>query len=153
MGWRDAGRSLDDVGDWLPAALLILTDGAAEPTDPQDEIAAVRLARRLATGTISIVAGCAHPSADWRDAVRQAGADHAFLVSTDRGGHRGSPLEGAVEFGDDVCPALHVRRDSKTVLNVCGRHHDRMVLVRRHLDRWCLGRKTECPHWQGLPDE
>ncbi|MBE0616330.1 MAG: hypothetical protein IH608_00195, partial [Proteobacteria bacterium] len=36
-------------------------------------------------------------------------------------------------------------------LSLCGRHRDRMVLVVRHLERWCLGDHETCPHWKYGP--
>lgn len=148
--WKHPGLGLDALTrSAKPVATLLVVAG--EPEDDEQLLAAVRLARRLATGRLEIVAGSVHPTARWLEAVQVAGADRALLVARPER-HRlwGSPqLDDAVELGTHICPELHATQEQGTALSVCGTHRDRMVLAWHHFERWCLRNKEDCPHWRG----
>lgn len=147
--WSNPALGLDALAGAPPRVRAILVVGLGPPDDEQ-LVATIRLARRLAGGPLEVIAGSVHPTALWRESVRRAGADRAFLVSPPSAWCPGKPPFGdAVELGDGVCPALHAGDDRKVAWSVCGRHNDRMVLARHHFDRWCLAANEECPHWQG----
>jgi hypothetical protein len=152
--WKRWGHPLlgvDAVASSSPRVVAFLVVGLGRP---DDELlpAAIGLARRLADGPITVIAGSTHPCALWLQSVRRAGADRAlFLSSVGTRRCDDPPLDGAVELGEGICPALHARDAQKTALSVCGRHRDRMILARHHFDRWCLAAKDECPSWRGTP--
>jgi len=148
--WSHAGLGLEAVACAGPAVAQVLVV-ESDPDEDEQILAAIRLTRRLASPAVTVVAGSEHPSADWRESVRRAGADRALLVplATKRGRRMSGPLEGAQELGDGICPELHALHDPRCALSVCGRHSDRMVLARHHFVRWCLAGKETCPHWQG----
>lgn len=150
--WTDAVRGLDAVTSSPPSAvrLVVLARG---PDEDEAVFAATRLARRLTTEPLEIIAGTPSPTLVWLESAIEAGVDQAALFAWDQGGHQEPPLQGAAELSHLICPALHARREQSATLSVCGRHHDRMVLARHHFDRWCLATKEECPHWRGGRDE
>jgi len=150
--WSHPGLGLDALANSSPRVVSLLVVGIG-PEDDEQLLAAVRLARRLATGPLEVVAGNVHPSARWLEAVREAGADLTLLVPQPKHCRlcKKPPLDDVVELGCNICPELHAKHEQKTTLSVCGRHKDRMVLARHHFDRWCLTSKEDCPHWQGEP--
>lgn len=150
--WSHPGLGLDVLANASPRVVSFIVVGLGLDDDEQ-LFAVVRLACRLATGPLEVVAGIVHPSALWLESVRQAGADRAFLVPPPKNCRRleKPPLDDVVELSDGICPELHVKHGEDVSLSVCGRHKDRMVLARQHFDRWCFGKKEQCPHWHGEP--
>jgi len=150
--WSQPGLALDLITSSSPRVVSLLVIGTG-PEDDEQLFAAVRLARRLATGPLEVVAASVHPSARWRESVREAGVDLALLVPQPQ--HcllcKKPPLDVVVELGVGICPELHAKHEQGVTFSVCGRHKDRMVLARHHVERWCLAKKEDCPHWQGEP--
>lgn len=147
--WSHPGLALEALANPAAPRMVSLLVVGTGPDDDEQLFAAVRLARRLATGPLQVVAATAHPSAPWRESVRAAGADLALLVSRPKTGRSSKepPLEHVVELGGGTCPALHAKREREITLSVCGRHADRLVLARHHVERWCLAKQQDCPHW------
>jgi hypothetical protein len=144
--WRHPGPALDAlaIADPKIEGLVALGSG---PEDEEELIAAIRLARRLQPGPLSVIAGTEHPSARWYGMVCRAGVDRALFVSPPGGcGREQPPLADAVELGAGICPALHVQHDPRGALSVCGQRGDAMVLARQHLARWCVVAPSRCPH-------
>jgi|GEM_PF-1608538 len=150
--WTHPVLGLDAVTGARPRVTEILVVGLGA-SDHEQLIASIRLARRLATGPLEVVAAGAHPTQSWFESVQKAGADLALVVSWPEPGRwsQEPPLRDVAELGGAICPELHARHEQDVTLSVCGRHRDRMVLVRHHFDRWCLANKEDCPHWQGEP--
>lgn len=150
--WSHPGPGLDAIASASSRMVSILVVGIG-PEDDEQLLAAVRLARRLASGPLEVVAGIVHPSARWVESVRKAGADIALLVPQPKPFElcKTPPLYDVVELGRGICPELHAERAQGTTLSVCGRRKDLMVLARHHFDRWCFSNKEHCPHRLGEP--
>lgn len=150
--WNHPGLALDAMTNSSMRVRMLLVIGS-ERADDEQLFATIRLARRLVGGSVKVIAGNVHPSAGWLASVHQAGVDQALLVpKPQKWRWPGGPLlDNAVELDSSLCPELHVRDEQKVTASVCGRYLDRMVLTRRHFDRWCLAKKEDCPHWQGGP--
>lgn len=143
--WPDAVQGVESLAGAPAVAVLFYSE--APDSEAATLAAALRLARRFAGEECSLAVSSPHPSQEWIDAARRAGADRILVTQGDAGGRRGRvPLGRALEV--EPCPALHVWTDGSTTLSVCGRHRDRMVLCQGHLERWCLGHNDACPHWR-----
>ncbi|MBN1945743.1 MAG: hypothetical protein JW797_08695 [Bradymonadales bacterium] len=153
--WADTGQVIESFDSWPPSTVLLVA--TREPDETERVCGTLRLFRHLANGRMRMMVGSGHPSAAWCASVLAAGADQVLLVprswergrQDERNPEEKPPLQQAIELDADICPALHVRRDGDVILSVCGRHADRMVLARHHLERWCLAAKDRCPHWGG----
>lgn len=148
--WDDLALGLEAASRTAPRVDQVLLIGGTA-ADDRSIGATLRLVRQLAHEPVTVTAGHAHPSRDWRRSVGEAGADRAILVvgPTMQAARDKPPLEDALDLGANICPALHVRYAREATLSVCGRHKNRLVLAASHLKRWCLSRKEACPHWQG----
>jgi hypothetical protein len=146
--WPHVAPGLDAVASAIPRVDRVLVVGRT-PVEDDRAVAAIRLSRRLAGGSLTVIAGQERPTRAWREAVCAAGADSALVVARrdEYEGRPDPPLDDAREVGADVCPELHVVHERGVTLSVCGRHRDSMVLARHHLDRWCLAAHDQCPHW------
>lgn len=149
--WSHPALGLDAIANASPPVVALLVI-ATDAEDDEQLVAAVRLARQLATTPLEVVAASVHPSLRWLESVREAGADRALLVPRPNQCRRCKqpPLDDVVELSGSLCPELHAKSEHKVSLSVCGKHNDRMVLARHHFDRWCLAAKEACPHWQGV---
>lgn len=141
--WPDVPRGLAKLLDTPDAQVLLLTE--APDIEHDLLIAAVRLVHALVANGGSIVVASPHPSVDLIDSLRPVGVDHVWVVERPGFGRKAS-IQNVSEISATVCPHLHSKTGGGTTLTVCGRHHDRMVLARHHLDRWCLRYNGECPH-------
>lgn len=131
---------------------------AAEPMDRQvllvttapdiDQAALVAVLRLIqALGRCEVTVASPHPSTDWAASLEPLGVDHLWVV--DQGPmDRGTRLRNPTEVRGNICSHLHARSYGATTLSVCGRHHDRLVLARHHLETWCLSGGDGCPHLQ-----
>ncbi|MBN2499051.1 MAG: hypothetical protein JXR96_30960 [Deltaproteobacteria bacterium] len=141
--WPDVLRGLASLRDAPDAKVLLYVETPDEEHDRL--VAALKLIRGLEQGHRDIVLASPHPSSDWVDSLRSFGVDHLWTV-----GHRGADgpagLDRIAQIQGGVCPHLHSRTARGVSLSVCGCHHDRMVLARHHLDRWCLRDGRGCPH-------
>ena len=144
--WPDTMQGLASLPASRIAEVLLLT------LEPDAEVSVlvttVRLVRKLVGPAVTIVVASPYPSEAWLRPLKEASVDHVWLV--ERPGRerlgRGEP-ERVREIGSDICPALHSRAEAGSTLSVCGCRHDRMVLARHHLKRWCLGAYQRCPTW------
>lgn len=108
--WSHPGLGLDAIVNASPCVVSLVVVGIG-PEDDEQFFAAIRLARRLATTRLEVVAGSVHPSARWLESVRQAGADLVLLVPQPGHcrWHKKPPLDDVVELGGDVCPELRAQ--------------------------------------------
>lgn len=110
---------------------------------------AVRLAKRLWGQAVTVAVVTPHPSTEWLSDAFEEGASYLMLPAT-----RNLVTEPSQAFGEirlalrDLCPSLHQRVKRNVPLCVCGCHRDLMVLTSHHLNRWCVGKHHECPHWR-----
>lgn len=149
--WTDAIQCLCGLGDTENGSLLLITDR------PKCElgclVATAGMVKKLAGDAISITVASPYPTWEWITRLKDCGIDHFWTVQRTNGlKRRRIDVSRGLETGPSLCPALHVQVDGQITLSVCGRHCDRMVLARHHLERWCLSHHTECPHWQGGAD-
>lgn len=149
--WPDALQGIAALRGLPAKEVLLLT---LRPDEEAAELlAAVRLiheTRETGGAPVRVIVGSPHPSDDWVAPLREAGIDQVWWVvppGGPRGRGRCSPGPAA-SVGQQVCPALHAGTEGGTSLSLCGRHDDRMVLGSGHLERWCLRRHRECPHWK-----
>jgi hypothetical protein len=151
--WGHPGVALDAMST-MPSTVTQLLVIDIEVGDQERTAATIHLARRIAVGPLQVIAGSLHPTRQWSESVRRAGADRVLFIARRKAGwHLRNPhLTEVVELDDRVCPALHVTHDQDLTLSVCGRRHDRMVLARPHLDGWCLKHNSACPHWRPASD-
>lgn len=151
FGWRqwpDVVQGLLGFCESSHGSVLLVSDRPDE--EIESLLATVGLVRQLAGKDVSIVVASPHPSEEWLGPLKECGIDHVWVI--DRSTRpKADRLDGPgkLEAPRAICPALHVRTGERLTLSVCGRHGDRMVLARHHLERWCLGRNEDCPHWRG----
>lgn len=147
--WGHPGAGLDAIASSAsgPAVVVVIATG---PADDEQLVATIRLTRHVTTGPVRVIAASEHPSPDWVESVRRAGADLTlFAPRPDRSLFRCGPaLQDTIELGGGICPALHACTQDEATLSVCGRRNDKMVLARHHFERWCFAAKEDCPHWQ-----
>ena len=145
--WADAGCALEAVAEGAGWMAVVSDDPAEGPA----AAATIRLAHRMAPSAITVSAASAQPSAMWVDAVRRAGVDSASLVpeALARAWRRAPVARGDPEIRDGLCPSLLSRKKQGRVVCLCGRQPVDVMLARRHLVRWCLGRGKACPWARG----
>jgi len=141
--WPDMPRGLASLLDVHGAQVLLLTD--APETEHDALVAALKLVHALARDDCNVVVASPHPSAGLIESLASCDVDQVWVVNG-RHSRRTAPLENVLGLDHDVCPYLHTSTEDGTTLSVCGSHHDRMVLARHHLDRWCLKNDGNCPH-------
>lgn len=149
--WPDALQGVAALGDLPAGEVLLLT--LRPDVETADILAAVRLIRQIPGGgrpPVRIIVGSPYPAEEWVAPLREAVIDQVWWVPRPGGcAEQGRCFPGpTAAIGPEVCPALHVGTEDGTALSLCGRHGDRMVLGAGHLERWCLHRHDECPHWK-----
>lgn len=141
-GLRRGVESSDDV-------VLLSLDPLAELVDL---LAAVWFFRRSGGNDQRLSVASPFPSLEWAEPLRDAGVARLFLVPWPalRGSRVVWPPSEYRDLPAGLCPALHVRSRFGGPTSVCGRHGDRLVLVARNLEQWCLLGGSGCPHARPL---
>lgn len=143
--WPDVPQGLAAVVA-EPEVRQILLVTTAPDADHAAVVAVLRLIQAL--GGREVTVASPHPSTDWATSLEPLGVDHLWVV--DQGSvDRATRLRNPTEVRGDICPHLHARSSGATTLSVCGRHQDRLVLARHHLESWCLNGGDDCPHLHG----
>lgn len=142
--WPELIPGLSSLIDEPDAQILLHTE--APDMERELLIETLRLIHRLAPKTMSVIVASPYPSADLRKSLVPHKVDQ-FWVMEPHGAFGTATIGNVMEVADSLCPALHTLIEKQTTLSVCGCHHDRMVLAKHHLERWCLKGKERCPHW------
>jgi len=141
--WPDVPRGLASLLDAPDEQVLLLSE--APDVERDLLVAAIRVVRALARNGGHVVVASSHPFAGLLDELTPPGVDQLWVVERHEA-KRKATIENVSEIGGGICPNLHTKTENGTTLSVCGRRHDRMVLARHHLDRWCLMNPGGCPH-------
>ena len=129
-----------------PRTRQVLLVTTAPGADHSAVVAVLQLIQAL--GGCDVTVASPHPSTDWAASLEPLGVDHLWVV--DQGPmDRTARLRNPTEVRGGICPHLHTKSRESSTLSVCGRHHDRLVLARHHLETWCLAGGEGCPHLQG----
>ena len=144
--WPDAMHGIAHLPASRITEVVLLTD---EPhVEASGLVTTVRLIRELVGHAVTIIVASPYPSEAWLQPLKEASVDHIWLVARRRCEKltRGGP-DPLREINGSICPALHTGAEAGRTLSVCGCRHDRLVLARHHLKRWCLDAHQSCPHW------
>jgi hypothetical protein len=143
--WPDIPQGLAAIAA-APAVRHVLLVTTAPGPDHPALVAVLQLIQAL--GERDVTVASPHPSTDWIESLEPLGVDHLWVV--DQGPlDRETRLRNPTGVRGDICPHLHAQSSGAATLSVCGCHHDRLVLARRHLETWCLIGGDGCPHLHG----